>query len=232
MRHTASAFLATFLMCAPAAAGDMAGAADGQYRAQDGSVISVSSADGEVGIQLLSCKRPVVSAGRLKSSECWANGHAGGGIDVSWRVEGNVVVSDGKRHVLLPPFPPLPKAGPADPFEPTPEAWAHNGSGVKVDPKSGTITYMIPKPGLKGIVKPGAVIFEGGVRTSGIVLGTAYAFKQGCPPASYPVRGVYSHHNERLTLTGPGPKRDGCEVVAYSWDSPHAKLVFEYVVGD
>jgi hypothetical protein len=103
---------------------------------------------------------------------------------------------------------------------------------VKVDPKSGTITYMIPKPGLKGIVKPGAVIFEGGVRTSGIVLGTAYAFKQGCPPASYPVRGVYSHHNERLTLTGPGPKRDGCEVVAYSWDSPHAKLVFEYVVGD
>jgi hypothetical protein len=210
----------------------MAGAADGEYRAQDGSFISVYSPDGEIGVQLLSCKHPVVSAGRLRASECWANGHAGGGVDISWRVEGNAIISDGKRHILVPPFPPLPKARPADPFEPTPDAWTHNGSGVKVDPKTGKITYTNPKPALKGVVKPGSVIFEGGVRTSGIVVGTAYAFKQGCAPASYPVRGTYSEHNELLTLVGPGPRREGCEVVAYSWDSPHSKLTFEYTVGD
>ena len=121
---------------------------------------------------------------------------------------------------------------PPDPFIGTPDAWEHNRSGVTVDPDKGTIMYLRPRSDLKTVVKAGTVLYEGTLRPGHMILGTAYAFKEGCKPASYPVRGRYSRHNEMLILTGPGPVRRGCEVVAYRYDSPHARLVFEYVVGD
>ena len=69
MRHTASAFLATFLMCAPAAAGDMAGAADGQR------------ADGNAGRHLHDRQQRVLALQRRaldRHAEHGQRGHRGG----------------------------------------------------------------------------------------------------------------------------------------------------------
>jgi hypothetical protein len=233
MRHIAfaSALLAAITVCEIAKAGTLVGAADGSYRAADGDYLLVDSKEGLVGVQGLDCKNPTVEGGRLRAKACWGNGHIAGDVDVNWRVDGNAVVTKGKRYIFIPQLPP-PKATKADPFQPSEDEWVHNRSGVRVDPKTGLITYLRPKPDLKGVVKAGAVLYKGGLKPGSLMLGEAYAFKQGCTPASYPVRGMYSQHNEILTLIGPGPIRKGCEVVAYSYDSPHSRLVFEYVVGD
>jgi hypothetical protein len=233
MRHALILAILTSSLVGTAQAGTVAGAQDGGYRTQDGDFLLVESKDDLVGVQGLDCKKPVVTAGRLRAKNCWANGHLGGDVDVSWRVQGNVIFSEGKRYVLTPALPPpMLKGGKADPFEPSPDSWMHNRSSVRIDPKAGRITYLWLKPELRGVLKPGAVLYEGDLKPGSLMTGTAYAFKAGCPPASYPVRGVYSQHNEVLTLTGPGPVRTGCEVTAYSYQSPHSKLVFEYVVGD
>ncbi|TXM63820.1 hypothetical protein FV226_27205 [Methylobacterium sp. WL12] len=236
MRQAATLILlATTALCGTAGAGTIAGAQDGGYRTQDGDFLLVESKDHLIGVQGLDCKNPVVVSGRLRAKNCWANGHLGGDVDVSWRVDGNIIVSEGKRYILSPPLPPIDFVAlkaPADPFIGTPDAWEHNRSGVAVDPDKGTIRYLRPRPDLKSVVKTGAVLYEGSLKPGRMIFGTAYAFKDGCKPASYPVRGSYSKHNEVLTLTGPGPVRRGCEVVAYSYDSPHSKLVFEYIVGD
>lgn len=232
MRHALALAILAASLAGPAQAGTIAGAQDGGYRSQDDDFLLVQSKDNLVGVQGLDCKNPVVSEGRLRAKNCWANGHLGGDVDVSWRVQGNVIVSEGKRYVLSPPLPPPAAKGKVDPFDPSPDSWMHNQSSVRVDPKTGRITYLWAKPQMRSVVKPGTLLYEGDLKPGSLMLGKAYAFKPGCPPVSYPVRGVYSEHNERLTFTGPGPMRKGCEVTAYSYDSPHSKLVFEYVVGD
>jgi hypothetical protein len=232
MKHALAFTILAASLAGAAHAGTIAGAQDGGYRSQDDDFLLVQSKDNLVGVQGLDCKNPVVSGGRLRAKKCWANGHLGGDVDVSWRVEGNVIVSEGKRFILSPPLPPPALKEKVDPFQPSPEAWMHNRSSVRVDPKTGKITYESPKPEMRNVVKRGTVLYEGDLRPGSLMLGKAYAFKPGCPPVSYPVRGVYSKHNELLTFTGPGPMRKGCEVTGYSYDSPHSKLVFEYVVGD
>lgn len=234
MRH-ALAVLAAVALCGTAHAGSLAGARDGGYRTPDGDFLLIESKEDLIGVQGLDCHAPVVRDGRLRAKRCWANGHEGGDVDVSWRVEGNTVISDEQRYVLTPPLPPVNLAAlkaPVDPFEPSPEGWVHNKSEMTVDPRKGVIVYSRPKSELKSVVKTDSVLYRGSLKPGSMILGTAYAFKDGCKPASYPVRGAYSRHNEILTLTGPGPIRKGCEVVAYSYGSPHSKLIFEYVIGD
>ncbi len=117
--------------------------------------------------------------------------------------------------------------------EPPGAPWMHNGSTMALDPEVGTIVYSKPRAGLSNVVRPGAVLFRGRLGFSGRdASGTAYAFKDGCDPAPYAVRGGYSRDNETLTLTGAGPVRQGCAVVGYSTASPHAKLVFKNVIQD
>jgi len=116
--------------------------------------------------------------------------------------------------------------------EPTGRPWMHNGSSVMIDPSTGVIAYSEPKASLRPAVQPGTVLFRGTLKPGGSATGTAYAFKEGCPPAPYPVRGRYSDHDYRLALRGAGPVRRGCEVVGYSEHSPHAALDFTYLLDD
>lgn len=116
--------------------------------------------------------------------------------------------------------------------EPTGRPWMHNGSMVMIDPSTGIIAYLEPKASLRPTIVPGTVLFRGTLKPGGSAAGTAYAFKDGCPPAPYPVRGGYSDHDNRLTLRGAGPVRRGCEIVGYSERSPHAALSFTYLLDD
>lgn len=132
-----------------------------------------------------------------------------------------------------------PKIGPAGPVAkvalqaaPAPKAgeisgrpWMHNGSTMVLDWDEGTLVYNIPKPSIRSVVRPGTVLFRGSL-APGRIVGTAYAFKDGCAPAPYPVRGTYSDGGYTLTLRGMGPVRSGCDVVSYSERSPHAVLKF------
>lgn len=116
--------------------------------------------------------------------------------------------------------------------EPTGRPWMHNGSMVMINSATGVIAYSEPKASLRPVVSSGTVLFRGALKPGGGAHGTAYAFKEGCPPAPYPVRGRYSDRDYKLTLRGAGPVRKGCEVVAYSERSPHAVLAFSYLLDD
>ncbi|GJE59041.1 hypothetical protein [Methylobacterium trifolii] len=104
--------------------------------------------------------------------------------------------------------------------------WDHNGSEVWLDPGTGVISYEAAKPAMRAVVRRGSVLFRGRLGADRAVQGTAYAFKEGCPPAPYPVRGAYSRDGGTLVLRGLGPVREGCTVVAYTERSPHATLRF------
>lgn len=67
------------------------------------------------------------------------------------------------------------------------------------------------------MVSPGTVLVEG-TWTGDRFVGTAYAFKQGCPPEPYPVSGAKVERPGQLDLVlrGAGPIRRDCEVVGHS----------------
>ncbi|QRE76816.1 hypothetical protein [Methylobacterium aquaticum] len=115
---------------------------------------------------------------------------------------------------------------------PSGRLWTHNGSEVMIDPVTGIVAYSQLKRSLHPVAKVGTVLFRGTLWPENVVKGTAYAFKEYCPPAPYPVRGRHSEHAYRLTLRGPGPVRKGCEVMGYSDRSPHAVLHFSYILND
>lgn len=107
-------------------------------------------------------------------------------------------------------------------------AYDHNGSQVTIAPESGLIAYSEPKASLRDVARTGTVIFSGEpFGYSGKIVGTAYAFKRGCPPAPYAVSGGYSPDNTTIELRGAAPIRKGCEVTGYSVRSPHAVLRFK-----
>lgn len=126
---------------------------------------------------------------------------------------------------------------PAGAQSPGDSIWDHNGSLVtlRAEGQGRVIVYLEPKPALIGAgVRPGTVLFRGR-REGDRVQGTAYTFRQGCPPASYPVAGSAAEPG-RLELTGAAPVWAGrsCDLVGATTDSPHARLVFRYLrrVGD
>lgn len=124
------------------------------------------------------------------------------------------------------------KDKPADDRQPSVQA-DHNGSTVEL--LDDRIVYSFPKASLKGVVKPGTVLVEGTWSGDGErFAGTAYAFKQGCPPAPYAVSGAKVQRPGQLDLVlrGAGPIRKGCEVVGHSDRSPHSRLVFEKIMSD
>ena len=116
--------------------------------------------------------------------------------------------------------------------EPNGRPWMHNRSIVMIDPQAGVIAYREPRASLRPSVGAGSVLFRGTLKPGGGAHGTAYAFKEGCPPAPYEVRGRYSDRDNMLTLRGAGPVRRGCEVIGYSAQSPHASLLFTYLLDD
>lgn len=108
--------------------------------------------------------------------------------------------------------------------------YEHNGSVIDwfIVGDAITATYATPRPGLEDAgVERGATLFKGSYEGNRIV-GRAYAFKAGCPAASYAVLG--EHVGDRIVLRGPAPHRarNSCAVVGYLADSPHAQLVLKY----
>jgi hypothetical protein len=105
----------------------------------------------------------------------------------------------------------------------------HNGSAMRVLPHEGKILYLEPRKGLSPAIKSGQMLFEGKPWTSGGAFsGTAYTFRNGCPPAPYRVEAFYEGSVETLTLRGAAPVREnkGCKVVGYTRESDNAALQF------
>lgn len=240
MRRLAVMMGASLMFAEAAFAGFAGNAKDGIYQAEDGEFLYVNSAKNSVGLGGVFCSKPVVRNGRIFANDCWSNGHHFDKTEGEWRVDGDVVSFDGKRFTWKTPpstasvgvqkTPSQPPTLPGD--TPSGRPWTHNGSEVMIDPETGIVAYSDPKASLRPVVKVGTVLFRGTLWPENAVKGTAYAFKEGCPPAPYPVRGRYSDHAYRLTLRGPGPVREGCEVVGYSDSSPHAVLNFSYALND
>lgn len=112
----------------------------------------------------------------------------------------------------------------------------HNGSAVRVDPRSGIISYDYPKRSIAGTVRPGTVLFQANAPwnpddDNAVVSGMAYVFKKGCAPAPYVVQG---HHQgwHTLVLMGAAPVREkhGCRIVDYRMNG-NSVLKFA-VIGD
>lgn len=120
--------------------------------------------------------------------------------------------------------PPRPVTSPAG--EPQGTAFTHNGSIVLVNERAGEIRYDDPRPGMRGVVRKGTLLFKGTFAMGGTVSGTAYAFKTGCEPAPYPVTGTIKGPD--IVLRGMAPRRapDSCALTGASASGGHAILRF------
>ncbi len=112
----------------------------------------------------------------------------------------------------------------------------HNGSDVLYFADKGLIVYARPEPSMRSVVNSGDVLFRGTVRDH-VLVGQAYAFKAGCRPAPYDVRGVLSRDTDwegaRLHLHGAAPAWDraSCRVATSTYDTPNADLAFTQLRG-
>jgi hypothetical protein len=119
-----------------------------------------------------------------------------------------------------------------DPSEVNGSVYDHNGSMMRIDVEKGIIVYEEPRSALANVAQPGTVLFRGkiGYPRPGLkITGTAYAFKQGCTPAAYPVTGRYSADNSEIILTGAGPTWNGCSYALTS-RSKHSTLRFKSMI--
>ncbi|WP_058633486.1 hypothetical protein [Aureimonas ureilytica] len=111
----------------------------------------------------------------------------------------------------------------------------HSGSEVAIDHDRGLLVYISPKPSLRGVVRPGQVLFRGTIpATGGTAKGTAFVFRKGCRPAGYSVTGAFSQNADRptLLLTGHAPRRakSGCGILAHDHGGPNSRLEFKFLV--
>lgn len=106
---------------------------------------------------------------------------------------------------------------------------AHNGSQmVWTKTKNGRveIRYSIPQPGLSA--KEGELLFEGQVDIRGRYTGTAYVFKNGCPPAPYDVEGNDVRGNIVLVGNAPIRERESCAIVGSKLRGRNSRLIFSF----
>jgi hypothetical protein len=108
-------------------------------------------------------------------------------------------------------------------------ALVHNGSivsMVRLGDSNVEIRYISPRRGLPSSLK-GHVLFKGTEDNQRRFSGLAYTFKGTCPPAGYAVSGVIDTNGE-IILVGQAPMWDSksCNVLGFTRQSPHAKLVF------
>lgn len=106
---------------------------------------------------------------------------------------------------------------------------SHNGSQmVLTKTRNGRveIRYSIPRHGLP--VKDGDLLFEGQSNIRGRYTGTAYVFKDGCPPAPYAVEG--NDVRGDIVLFGNAPIREpgSCAIVGSKLRGRDSRLVFSF----
>lgn len=97
MRRLALLVVVSLVSAEAANAGTVAGARDGIYEAADGESLYVNSAKNSVGLGGVFCSKPVVRNGRISATDCWSNGHRFDKTEGEWRVDGDVMIFDGKR---------------------------------------------------------------------------------------------------------------------------------------
>ena len=87
--------------------------------------------------------------------------------------------------------------------------WDHNGStmGLLVRGNQRILIYIKVREGLRGLVEPGMVLFDG-VSEGGRYKGTARRFSKGLKPLEYPVSGPILGGGNRVLLTGKAPIRN------------------------
>lgn len=106
----------------------------------------------------------------------------------------------------------------------------HNGSQMVLtktwNGRRVEIRYSIPRPGLP--VKDGDLLFEGQSNIRGKYTGTAYVFKDGCPPAPYAVEG--NDVRGDIVLFGNAPIREpgSCAIVGSKLRGRNSRLVFSF----
>lgn len=103
----------------------------------------------------------------------------------------------------------------------------HNGSGLQIfnGPHDHVeFRYTSVRAGLAA--REGDVLFRGVMSEGGRVAGTAFVFRQGCPPAPYDVSGTQTE--SRIVLKGPAPVRepDSCRIARYDDSVASARLEF------
>jgi hypothetical protein len=150
---------------------------------------------------------------------CWINGGFAADTDqLSQPADGGL-----DRYFVTPV-----SDGHADPY-------GHNGSEMIVEERGASLHIRYDKPHARlaaAGVKEGTLLFAGR-RTGNKVEGTAYVFKQNCPPAPYAVSGQFdSRYN--LVLNGAAPMWDPhtCALIGSSSATRHARLVFLEAFGD
>lgn len=110
--------------------------------------------------------------------------------------------------------------------------WNHNGSTIAWDSDGNKriARYAEPRPGMRGLVKPGTVLFEG-VRRGSTLTGRAYVFKSNCKPAGYAVTAEISSEREFI-LRGAAPVFESgasCRIARYEQSSHNASLRFTFI---
>lgn len=110
--------------------------------------------------------------------------------------------------------------------------WNHNGSTITWDSDGNrrVARYAVPRPGMKGLVKSGTVLFEG-FRRGNTLTGMAYVFKSGCKPAGYSVTAEISSERE-FVLKGAAPVFEsgaGCRIERYEPTNRNASLRFTFI---
>jgi uncharacterized protein YecT (DUF1311 family) len=103
----------------------------------------------------------------------------------------------------------------------------HNGSGLQIfngRHDHVEFRYTSVRPGLSA--REGEVLFRGVMSEGGRITGTAFVFKQGCPPAPYDVSGMQTAR--RIVLRGPAPVHEpsSCDIATYDDSVASARLEF------
>jgi uncharacterized protein YecT (DUF1311 family) len=103
----------------------------------------------------------------------------------------------------------------------------HNGSGLQIfngRHDHVEFRYTSVRPGLSA--REGEVLFRGVMSEGGRIAGTAFVFKQGCPPAPYDVSGTQTAR--RIVLRGPAPVHEpgSCDIATYDDSVASARLEF------
>jgi hypothetical protein len=110
----------------------------------------------------------------------------------------------------------------------------HNGSTIQEFSDRDKVEYRYSNVRTGLPAKPSDVLFRGTKHASHKsphvaydLQGTAYAFKRGCPPAGYEVRGEQTSTGVILRGAAPRHAADSCAVIGYDSNGANATLLFD-----
>jgi hypothetical protein len=95
--------------------------------------------------------------------------------------------------------------------------WSYGDAKLRLDALGRSRRFTFAAPSAGHAAKYGDVAFEG-VREGAAFSGMAFAYSEGCPPLSYPVKGAINAGESTIVLRGMEPRRTAsCEVLGASF---------------